>query len=80
MGPLVRLSLSKNAALSSVQTLTPSSEAWRYTGPFTRANRFKNLFPGFGIASVAFGVYLVVEHFFFPEHDHHEAGHHTHVS
>ncbi|KAF2087597.1 hypothetical protein K490DRAFT_19936, partial [Saccharata proteae CBS 121410] len=36
-------------------------EAWRHTGPFTRYNRFKRAFPGLGIATVAFGVYLVYE-------------------
>lgn len=40
------------------------SEAWRYTGPFSRWNRFKRAFPGFGIAVVAFGGYLVVEQLF----------------
>jgi NADH dehydrogenase (ubiquinone) 1 beta subcomplex subunit 3 len=39
-------------------------EAWRYTGPFTRWNRFKGSFPGLGIASVAFAGYLVYEQMF----------------
>ncbi|PSN71154.1 hypothetical protein BS50DRAFT_517992, partial [Corynespora cassiicola Philippines] len=48
-------------------------EQWRYTGPFTRWNRFKGSFPGLGIATVAFGVYLVAEQLFFKEeHGHHE--------
>jgi NADH dehydrogenase (ubiquinone) 1 beta subcomplex subunit 3 len=52
-------------------------EAWRYTGPFTRFNRFKSAFPGLGIATVAFGVYLVAEQVFFKEEHHHgEAEHH----
>ncbi|KAF3930022.1 hypothetical protein ABW19_dt0200950 [Dactylella cylindrospora] len=51
-------------------------EAWRYTGPFTRANRFRGLFPGFGIATVAFAIYCGVEYFVFPPESHgHESGH-----
>ena len=41
--------------------LTRNSEAWRYTGPFSRANRFKGSFPGFGIAVVAFTAYVVAD-------------------
>ncbi|KAK8213164.1 hypothetical protein M8818_002462 [Zalaria obscura] len=37
------------------------AEAWRYTGPFTRWNRLKGAFPGLGVATVAFGVYLAYE-------------------
>jgi hypothetical protein len=37
------------------------SEHWRYTGPFSRFQRFKGAFPGLGIATVAFGVYLAAE-------------------
>ncbi|GAB7362448.1 hypothetical protein MBLNU230_g2770t1 [Neophaeotheca triangularis] len=54
-------------------------EAWRYTGPFTRFNRFKSAFPGLGIATVAFAGYLVAEQIFFkPEHhgEGHGEGHH----
>lgn len=52
------------------------SEAWRYTGPFTRFNRFRGAFPGFGIASVAFAGYLVYEQVFMSSgHGHHEEGH-----
>jgi hypothetical protein len=39
------------------------SEHWRYTGPFSRFNRFKGSFPGLGIATVAFGAYLAAEQF-----------------
>jgi NADH dehydrogenase (ubiquinone) 1 beta subcomplex subunit 3 len=39
------------------------SEQWRYTGPFTRFQRFKGSFPGLGIATVAFGAYLAAEQF-----------------
>ncbi|RDH35103.1 NADH-ubiquinone oxidoreductase B12 subunit family-domain-containing protein [Aspergillus welwitschiae] len=52
-------------------------EAWRYTGPFSRFNRFKRIFPGFGIASVAFASYCAYEHFFLKDdHHHHGEGHH----
>ncbi|EPS38370.1 hypothetical protein H072_7887 [Dactylellina haptotyla CBS 200.50] len=53
-------------------------ETWRYTGPFTRMNRFRGLFPGFGIASVAFAGYCVAEYIFFPPEKHghgHDSGH-----
>ncbi|KAF2004447.1 hypothetical protein P154DRAFT_572107 [Amniculicola lignicola CBS 123094] len=47
-------------------------EAWRYTGPFTRFQRFKGAFPGLGIATVAFAGYLVYEEMFTKtEHDEH---------
>lgn len=48
-------------------------EQWRYTGPFTRANRFKNTFPGFGIAAVAFAAYCTFEYLFIKD-DHHSHG------
>ncbi|KAI7025820.1 hypothetical protein KC318_g1164 [Hortaea werneckii] len=52
------------------------NEAWRYTGPFTRFNRFRGAFPGFGIASVAFAGYLVYEQVFMSSgHGHHDEGH-----
>ncbi|KAF2679597.1 hypothetical protein K458DRAFT_393722 [Lentithecium fluviatile CBS 122367] len=52
-------------------------EAWRYTGPFTRWNRFKGAFPGLGIATVAFATYCVAEALFFPDthHEHHDEKH-----
>ena len=53
------------------------SEQWRYTGPFSRFNRFKGSFPGLGIATVAFAGYLVAEQLFFNDKDaHHDEGHH----
>jgi NADH dehydrogenase (ubiquinone) 1 beta subcomplex subunit 3 len=52
-----------------------SSEQWRYTGPFTRWNRFKGSFPGLGIATVAFAGYCVIEALFFKD-EHHDEGHH----
>ncbi|GAB7342479.1 hypothetical protein MBLNU457_g0677t1 [Dothideomycetes sp. NU457] len=60
-------------------------EAWRYTGPFSRFNRFRGAFPGLGIATVAFAGYLAYEAVFVKdEHGHGEIGHgkdhHTHIS
>ncbi|CAI6333936.1 unnamed protein product [Periconia digitata] len=54
------------------------NEQWRYTGPFSRWNRFKGSFPGLGIATVAFAGYCVAEQLFFPEehHGHDDGGHH----
>ena len=51
-------------------------EAWRYTGPFTRWNRFKGAFPGLGIATVAFTVYCGYEYLFLKDdHGHGETEH-----
>ncbi|KAH6624587.1 NADH-ubiquinone oxidoreductase B12 subunit family-domain-containing protein [Chaetomium sp. MPI-SDFR-AT-0129] len=50
------------------------NEAWRYTGRFSRWNRFRRALPGFGTASVAFAVYLAYEHFFLEEEHHGEHG------
>ena len=56
--------------------ITLSREAWRYTGPFTRYNRFKGVFPGLGTATVAFAAYCAYEALFMKdEHHGHEAGH-----
>uniref|UniRef100_A0A060TEN9 ARAD1D16302p n=1 Tax=Blastobotrys adeninivorans TaxID=409370 RepID=A0A060TEN9_BLAAD len=38
-------------------------EAWRYQGPFTRANRFKGSLPGIGIGAGAFILLNVYEYF-----------------
>ncbi|KAK4218010.1 NADH-ubiquinone oxidoreductase B12 subunit family domain containing protein [Rhypophila sp. PSN 637] len=51
------------------------SEAWRYTGPNSRRNRFKNALPGFGTATVAFAIYCAYEHFFLKDDHHHAEGH-----
>ena len=52
------------------------SEAWRYTGPFTRRNRmYRGLFPGFGIGLAAFGVYMVYEQLFMSSGHGHGDGH-----
>ncbi|QIW98362.1 hypothetical protein AMS68_003880 [Peltaster fructicola] len=52
------------------------NERWRYTGPFTRRNRFRNPFPGFGIAAVAFAGYMVYEQIFLQKPHGHEDEHH----
>ena len=60
--------------LSNTTDSLSDSEVWRYTGPFTRFNRFKRAFPGLGIATGAFAVYLVAEQLFLKEEhteDHH---------
>ncbi|KAK3692911.1 NADH-ubiquinone oxidoreductase B12 subunit family-domain-containing protein [Podospora appendiculata] len=51
------------------------AEAWRYTGTFSRWNRFKNSLPGLGIATVAFAAYCTYEHFFLKNDHHDEKGH-----
>ena len=51
------------------------SETWRYTGPFTRFNRFKGALPGLGVASVAFAGYLVYEQLFLKDAHHGESHH-----
>ena len=57
-------------------TNTMQSEAWRYTGPFTRYQRFRGLFPGFGIGLAAFAGYMVYEQVFMSSgHAHAEVGH-----
>lgn len=55
--------------------LTVSSEAWRYSGPFTRWNRYKRAFPGLGIAIVAFSGYVVFEALFLKDSHAHGEGH-----
>lgn len=58
---------------------TRNSETWRYTGTFSRWNRFKGAFPGLGIATVAFVAYLGYEQLFLKEDHHgdaHGEGHH----
>ena len=49
-------------------------DAWRYQGQFTRYNRFKNAFPGFGIALGAFTLYVAYEQMFLKD-KHHEEHH-----
>lgn len=47
-------------------------DAWRYEGQFTRFNRFRNAFPGLGIAIVAFTGYCAVEKYILkPAYDEH---------
>lgn len=61
--------------LATVFTDIVHREAWRYTGPFTRRNRFKNAFPGFGIAAAAFAGFLVYEQIFLTKSHGHGEGH-----
>lgn len=61
--------------------LTSKSEAWRSTGPFTRGKRLRGMFPGFGIAAVAFAGYMVYEQLVLAPASHghgdgHGEGHH----
>lgn len=49
-------------------------DAWRYQGQFSRYNRFKNAFPGFGIALGAFTLYVAYEQIFLKD-KHHEEHH-----
>ncbi|RDL39352.1 uncharacterized protein BP5553_03692 [Venustampulla echinocandica] len=52
-------------------------EAWRYSGPFTRWNRFRGSFPGLGIATVAFAAYCGYEYMFLKDdHGSHSDPHH----
>lgn len=46
-------------------------DAWRYQGQFTRFNRYKNAFPGFGIGLAAFLIYKGYEQLTHKPHDHH---------
>jgi NADH dehydrogenase (ubiquinone) 1 beta subcomplex subunit 3 len=66
--------LAPSKALSNISN-SLRSEAWRYTGQFSRFNRFKNAFPGLGIASVAFAGYCAYEYLFIKDEHHHAEGH-----
>ena len=50
-------------------------DAWRYEGQFSRFNRFKNAFPGLGIATVAFTLYCGYEKFIMKKDEHHDEHH-----
>ena len=52
------------------------SEAWRYSGPFTRRNRFRGTLPGLGTATVAFVAYCTYEYFFLNDNHHGKEGGH----
>ncbi|KAF9012362.1 NADH dehydrogenase 1 beta subcomplex subunit 3 [Cyathus striatus] len=41
------------------------NEAWRKSPVFARRTMFRNMFPGFGIAVVAFTVYVAADNFIF---------------
>ena len=55
--------------------LTVHSEAWRYSGHFTRWNRLKGALPGLGIGFGAFVVYSVYEALFLEDKHGHGAVH-----
>jgi len=75
MEEIVRVGGHASALADKAIVLTDCSEAWRYTGPFSRWNRFKGSFPGLGIATVAFAGYLAYEAVFVKdEHGHGEIG------
>lgn len=77
--PLLLFLLLRPAYPPSNKTLTQNdithSEAWRYTGTFSRWNRFKGAFPGLGIATVAFAAYCGYEYMFLKD-EHHGEDHH----
>ncbi|KAF9332675.1 endodeoxyribonuclease [Podila minutissima] len=50
--------------------------AWRQHALFTRSARIRTMFPGLGIASVAFAAYLGYEYVTAPKDAHHGEGHH----
>ncbi|KAJ2126468.1 hypothetical protein GGH17_005038, partial [Coemansia sp. RSA 788] len=45
-------------------------EQWRSHPAFSKMTQFKSMFPGFGIASGLFAVYLVYDHFSGPKAKH----------
>lgn len=55
-------------------------DAWKYEGQFSRLNRFRNAFPGLGIAIVAFTAYVGFEKLVLKkggdEHGHEHEEHH----
>ncbi|KAJ4391196.1 hypothetical protein N0V93_004813 [Gnomoniopsis smithogilvyi] len=64
----------KEAATKPVYDPWERYEKWRYTGLFSRWNRFKGAFPGLGIATVAFAAYCGYEYMFLQD-EHHGEGH-----
>lgn len=55
--------------------MVPRREAWRYTGIFSRRNRFKGALPGLGTATVLFTGYCLFEYFFLDDGHHDAEGH-----
>ena len=47
------------------------ADAWRKHPVFQQRNMLSKMFPGFGVAVVAFTTYVVAEKLFFPEESHH---------
>ncbi|KAI8981729.1 NADH dehydrogenase 1 beta subcomplex subunit 3 [Mycotypha africana] len=46
-------------------------EAWRKHPIFSKTSNFRAMFPGLGIATVAFAAYCTYEHFFMDKKSHH---------
>ncbi|KAH6914045.1 NADH dehydrogenase 1 beta subcomplex subunit 3 [Coprinopsis sp. MPI-PUGE-AT-0042] len=51
-------------------------EAWRKSPVFSNRVMFRNLFPGFGIAVVAFTAYVAVDNFILSAHPKDSSHHH----
>ncbi|KAI0316249.1 NADH dehydrogenase 1 beta subcomplex subunit 3 [Amylostereum chailletii] len=51
-------------------------DAWRKHPVFSNRAMFSNLFPGFGIALVAFTAYVVADNVYFSKRVKHEEAHH----
>ncbi|TEB37653.1 hypothetical protein FA13DRAFT_1726763 [Coprinellus micaceus] len=53
-------------------------EAWRKNPVFANRVMFRNLFPGFGIAVVAFAAYVAIDNYVLSNQDSHkhESSHH----
>ena len=46
-------------------------DAWRYEGVFSKANRFRGIFPGFYVGLGAFLAYSIYEDYFAPKPEQH---------
>ncbi|KAI1085662.1 NADH-ubiquinone oxidoreductase B12 subunit family-domain-containing protein [Whalleya microplaca] len=51
------------------------AEAWRYHGIFSRWNRLGRAFPGLGIATFAFVIYVAIENRYLKDKHHGEEHH-----
>ncbi|KAG4406655.1 hypothetical protein JTP64_004039 [Candida tropicalis] len=65
----------KNSIIRMAANPWAKRDAWRYEGQFSRFNRFKNAFPGLGIATVAFTLYCGYEKFIMKKDEHHDEHH-----
>jgi NADH-ubiquinone oxidoreductase B12 subunit family len=71
----LQISIRDGDIQDDILTCCKFREAWRYTGPFTRFNRFRGSFPGLGIATVAFAAYCGYEYMFLKDDHGHGEGH-----